>query len=318
MRDSALAGESSYVGGKPGTGKSATLQAVRKALEAAGHKVAVVASTGIAAAAHNASTLNSWSGIGLGEGDVKTLLENQTQLGKRNIASADWLLIDEGSMIDADLFDKLDEVACNNRNDLTRPFGGLKIQFYADFLQLPPIRRHTVTDNPNFAFKAHRWQALFPRSFYLTNVFRQADANFLHALDEARCGQYSMATRDFFQSRVRSLGVVSVIDACWMFARRDKADEMNEERLNALTGEQRVFAAEDSVLDESYRHLLDEMNRVAPPDLKLKINAAVLFTRNLPALDVRNGDRGIVTGFMQGGIQRSLFSLFMACPERKM
>lgn len=142
--------KSVFFTGSAGTGKSVLLRQLIQELKE--HfkpgQVAVTASTGIAACNIGGCTLHSFAGVGLGTGDVQLLLK---KLASNKKATSRWkkvkvLIIDEVSMVDGDLFDKLEEIARKVRKkDL--PFGGIQLVITGDFFQLPPVAGATVTSD---------------------------------------------------------------------------------------------------------------------------------------------------------------------------
>jgi ATP-dependent DNA helicase PIF1 len=83
------------------------------------------------------------------------------------------------SMVDAGLFDKLEELARTLRKD-TRPFGGIQLVVTGDFFQLPPVPDHGQV--AKFAFEASKWKQCIPHTIKLSNVFRQKDHGTLSTL----------------------------------------------------------------------------------------------------------------------------------------
>jgi ATP-dependent DNA helicase PIF1 len=136
--------------------------------------VAVTASTGLAACNVGGVTLHSFSGVGLGKESVTDLVRKVKRNPK---ARTRWLrtkvlVIDEISMVDADLFDKLEGIAKTIRGN-GRPFGGIQLVITGDYFQLPP-----VPDNgriAKFAFEAETWSTCLEHTIGLTQVFRQKD-----------------------------------------------------------------------------------------------------------------------------------------------
>jgi len=140
--------------GAAGTGKSFLLKKIIAALKLhyGKEKVAVTALTGIAAVNINGTTLHSFSGIGLGN-DLLPDLIKKIQNSKRHQKrwqKIDTLIIDEISMLESGLFDKLEIISRTVRND-NRPFGGLQLIFCGDFFQLPPVTRGKSP--PRFCFE---------------------------------------------------------------------------------------------------------------------------------------------------------------------
>ena len=146
---------------------------------------AVTATTGIAACALGGTTINSFFGIGLGDGScadmVKRVMKNEHVKAKIN--STDFLVIDEVSMMEGEMFDKLDEVAKKVRAN-NEPFGGLVLILTGDFYQLPPIKVER-----GYAFQSDCWNNVVGRSVVLDEVYRSGgDPVLVKILDEARVG----------------------------------------------------------------------------------------------------------------------------------
>jgi len=174
-------GKSVFFTGSAGTGKSVLMRAIiaelRKKYVKEPDRVAVTASTGLAACNIGGVTLHSFGGIGLGKEDVPALVKKV----KRNAKARNrWiktkvLIIDEISMVDGELFDKLEGIARSIRNN-GRPFGGIQLVITGDFFQLPPVPE---SDNKargvKFAFDAGTWPTAIHHTIGLTEVFRQKD-----------------------------------------------------------------------------------------------------------------------------------------------
>lgn len=173
--------------GSAGTGKSVLLRELILRLRAkhsrwrqtnedwdvlaAGH-VAVTASTGIAACNIRGCTLHSFAGIGLGVEPIEKLCW-RVQANKS--AANRWkstavLVIDEVSMISAELLDLIEQLARFVRND-KRPWGGIQVVLVGDFFQLPPVER---AKEPRFSFEADAWSTI-DQCIQLQKVFRQRD-----------------------------------------------------------------------------------------------------------------------------------------------
>ena len=169
--------KSVFFTGSAGTGKSVLLrqiiQELRKTHIREPDRVAIAASTGLAACNIGGVTLHSFAGIGLGKDTVE---EHVKKIKKNTKARHRWLrtkilIVDEISMIDGDLFDKLEQIARVVRNN-GRPFGGIQLVITGDFFQLPPV---TKTKTPKFAFDANTWNTAIEYTIGLHHVFRQKD-----------------------------------------------------------------------------------------------------------------------------------------------
>lgn len=142
VRAIALHGKSLFFTGSAGTGKSFLLRHIIRDLVArypGQYEVNVTASTGIAACNIGGTTIHSFAGVGLGDADAETLARGVL----KGQAASRWrltkvLIIDEISMLDGRLLDKLEYIARRVRNN-QRPFGGIQVLLCGDFFQLPPV-----------------------------------------------------------------------------------------------------------------------------------------------------------------------------------
>ena len=149
--------------------------------------VAVTATTGIAATHIGGVSLHNFAGIGLGHGTVEQLV---TRIRGKKESNLKWqrvqaLVVDEVSMLDADLFDKIEQIAKKLKKN-ERPFGGIQLLLVGDFLQLPPVSRG---GNPKFCFEAQKWSKCVNLHVELKEVFRQSDKAFVSALNSIRWGK---------------------------------------------------------------------------------------------------------------------------------
>lgn len=170
--------KSVFFTGSAGTGKSVLLREIIKSLRIQ-HKtqpdrVAVTASTGLAACNVSGVTLHSFAGIGLGKEEVPELVRKikRNQKAKGRWLRTKILIIDEISMVDGDLFDKLESIARIIRNN-GRPFGGIQLVITGDFFQLPPVPDYGKV--AKFSFDAATWNTSIEHTIGLTQVFRQKD-----------------------------------------------------------------------------------------------------------------------------------------------
>jgi ATP-dependent DNA helicase PIF1 len=173
--------KSVFFTGSAGTGKSVLMRAIisdlKKKYSKEPERVAVTASTGLAACNIGGVTLHSFAGIGLGKEDVPTLVKKirKNQKAKNRWIKTKILVIDEISMVDGDLFDKLEGIARALRNN-GRPFGGIQLVITGDFFQLPPVPDYdNKARGAKFAFDANTWSTAIHYTIGLTEVFRQKD-----------------------------------------------------------------------------------------------------------------------------------------------
>ena len=170
--------KSVFFTGSAGTGKSVLMKDIIKTLRLKYAKqldaVAVTASTGLAAFNIGGVTLHNFAGIGLGKEKVEDLIK---KIGKNPKAKNRWLktkvlVIDEISMVDGDLFDKLEQIARIVRKN-GRPFGGIQLVVTGDFFQLPPVPENYKA--AKFSFEAATWGTSIHNTIKLTQIFRQQD-----------------------------------------------------------------------------------------------------------------------------------------------
>jgi len=170
--------------GSAGTGKSVLLREIistlRKKHLREPDRVAVTASTGLAACNIGGVTLHSFAGIGLGKEDIPELVKKirRNQKAKHRWMRTKILVVDEISMVDGDLFDKLEGIARQIRNN-GRPFGGIQLIITGDFFQLPPVPDRDRA--AKFAFDAASWTTSIEHTIGLHHVFRQKDPGRPHS-----------------------------------------------------------------------------------------------------------------------------------------
>ena len=165
--DLVLEGKNIFVTGVGGTGKSVLLREMRRRLELEGKVVGIAAPTGLAAEAINGTTIHSVAGFGL----PKTVnnLGIASQLKTSVIKSYDVLMIDEVSMVAGEFFDRVSEHMSAVRQN-GRPFGGMQIVLFGDFLQLGPMDNTkkrgksgfcpALILNRGYAFESWTWRDL--------------------------------------------------------------------------------------------------------------------------------------------------------------
>lgn len=171
--------QSVFFTGPAGTGKSVLMRAIiaelKKKWKRDPERINVTASTGLAACNIGGMTLHSFAGIGLGKEDVPTLVKKirRNAKVKNRWLRTSVLVIDEVSMVDGELFDKLSRIASTIRNN-GRPWGGIQLVITGDFFQLPPVPDSGKKDT-KFAFEAGTWNTSIDHTIGLTQVFRQKD-----------------------------------------------------------------------------------------------------------------------------------------------
>lgn len=308
--------KSVFFTGPAGTGKSVLMRAIieelKKKYSRDPERVAVTASTGLAACNIGGITLHSFSGtfdfviagsssvlttrtgIGLGKEDASALVKKvrRNPKAKNRWLRVKCLIIDEVSMVDGDLFDKLSHIGRVIRNN-GRPWGGMQLIITGDFFQLPPVPESGKRD-VKFAFDASTWSTSIDHTIGLTEVFRQRDPEFARMLNEMRLGQISAETERAFKALSRPLKFDDGVDMAQLYPTRAQVDSSNASRLRALPGQPMRFESLDSGDPVIRDKLLSNM--MAPKSLDLKVGAQVMLIKNWDESLV-NGSLGKVIAF---------------------
>lgn len=291
--------KSVFFTGPAGTGKSVLMRAIiaemKKKWLRDPERLSVTASTGLAACNIGGMTLHSFAGIGLGKEDVPTLVKKirRNPKAKNRWLRTSVLIVDEISMVDGDLFDKLAAISRTIRNN-GRPWGGIQLIITGDFFQLPPVPDKAKKE-AKFAFEAATWNTSIDHTIGLTQVFRQRDPDFANMLNEMRLGRVSEQTVQTFKSLSRPLQFNDDFEATELFPLRSEVDRSNEMRLRHLPGEIHRFDAADTGEPSVREKLLENM--MAPKSIELKKGAQVMLIKNLDETLV-NGSLGKIRGFM--------------------
>lgn len=289
-------GGNAFLTGEPGSGKTHTVSAYIAWLRTHGIEPAITASTGIAATHIHGMTIHSWSGIGIAESVSPELLERVSQkehVAKR-IQKTSVLIIDEVSMLSADVLTMVDAVAKEVRRD-ERPFGGMQVVLVGDFFQLPPIAKGGRT--ASFAFESPAWRALNPFICYLSEQHRQEDTSFLSLLAAIRAQEADHTHVSLILARETDADGIED-GTPQLFTHNADVDRINDAKLTALGGTKRTFVMEG----KGAPLLIEGLKRgcLSPETLALKEGAVVMFTKNNPVAGYANGTLGIVAGFERG------------------
>ncbi|THV06110.1 hypothetical protein K435DRAFT_626600, partial [Dendrothele bispora CBS 962.96] len=306
-----------FTGSAGGTGKSVLLREIIKLRGgSASHSLGITASTGIAAVNIGGTTLHSWAGIGLGQEDVEKYVGKFFGQKKVYHVRDRWqnvktLIIDEVSMLDGGLFDKLEEIARRMRKD-SSPFGGIQLVLSGDFSQLPPVpgrpQNGVPAPTPKFSFEAKSWNRCIGQPVTLTKVFRQRDqVEFVNMLNEMRTGRVTGDALRIFQGLSAPRKYADGIEPTELYPLRYQVDTANSSRLNGLSGNAMHYVAlEIRGQTSDGRPLTDgEMSKalervMAPKSMSLKVGAQVMLVKAsifFPNRVLVNGSIGQVTRF---------------------
>lgn len=280
-----------FLTGPAGTGKSYCVALLFKFLDEQGVFYGKTASTGVAALNIGGVTLHSWSGMGLADDEGMELLEKVegNTKAKNRIKSSKVLVIDEISMMNSNLMDKLD-VVCQYIRDSNASFGGIQVVFVGDFMQLPPVFKSF--ERETFAFESQAWRDAKVKTIHLTEIVRQHDEPlFAQFLNEVRLGQ---ATK--FSILDECLGRKFADDGIKpvrLFCKNIDVDGYNMAELLKIKSPSRKYYSSDDGSD-AWKQFFDK-NCPAPNTLELKIGAQVILLKNLDvAAGLVNGSVGVV------------------------
>ena len=178
-------GKNLLITGPAGTGKTHVLKTIIARAASKATNIGVTASTGLAAYIIKGRTIHSFLGIGLGKksanllaASIKSNRPMYTKLCKLEV-----LVIDEISMVDAELFEKIGHVLCDVRQRPNDPFGGVQLVLCGDFCQLPPVKG-------DFCFQSPMWEEARIEIVHLNELMRQqGDIAFQELLGRVRWGQ---------------------------------------------------------------------------------------------------------------------------------
>ncbi len=281
--------------GPAGSGKTYVLNQFIEWAEKEGKKVAVTASTGIAATHLNGTTIHSWAGIGikdvLSAYDMDALMQKE-HLHKR-FKSTDILIIDEISMLHSYRLDMVDRVLRVIRDRQDVPFGGIQIVLCGDFFQLPPIERNSK--NTHFAFQAAVWEEMQLQVCYLDRVYRQADDPLLKILQEIRSGQVSEEMGELLMER-GDVTPPDTITPTRLYTHNIDVDQQNAIELAKIPGAPKIFQMTSTGKKPHVVTL--KKYCLAPEELQLKIGAQVMFVKNNFQEGYVNGTLGTVVEFV--------------------
>ena len=298
-------GVSVFLTGKAGTGKTTFL---RHIVETTSKRAVVLAPTGVAAINAQGSTIHSFFGLPLCPylPDVKELrteyqmperYHRMKREKERMIRTMDLLIIDEISMVRADLLDAVDMTLRRVRHS-SEAFGGVQILMIGDAQQLSPVVSEQerpyleqVYPSPYF-FHAKALAGIHYVTIELQTIYRQEDKAFIDILNAVRSQHLTPAQLALLNSRV---GAPCTDDWVRLTTHNAQADAVNAQRMNELTSPEHTYRAQT---EGEYPEALYP----APAELTLKEGARVMFLRNDPEGQFYNGKMATVKSLDAEGI----------------
>ena len=297
--------QSVFLTGKAGTGKSTFLRYI---CEHTKKKHVVLAPTGIAAINAGGSTLHSFFKLpfypllpdnpdfSLQRGRIHEFFK-YTKPHRKLLEELELIIIDEISMVRADIIDAVDRILRVYSRNLREPFGGKQILLVGDVFQLEPVVKGDEREILNRFFptpyflSARVFNLIDLVSIDLHKVFRQTDSKFIHVLDHIRNNTVGSAELQLLNTRYGTQIEESEADMYITLAtRRDNVDHINDKKLAELPGEPVTFSGE--ITGD-----FPESSLPTSQELVLKPGAQIIFIKN--DFDRRwvNGTIGIISGF---------------------
>lgn len=298
--------KSVFLTGRAGTGKTTFLTELKKTLP---KRMIVVAPTGVAAINAGGVTVHSFFQLSFGPNipGSETAGAGLLRFSKEKInliKSLDLLVIDEVSMLRADLLDAIDSVL-RRFKDRNKPFGGAQLLLIGDLQQLSPVikeeewsllRGHYDTV---FFFSSRALRQLDLVRIELTRIYRQADPEFIGILNKVRDNALDPDSLRLLNQRYKpSFTPEKKEGYITLTTHNSSALRINNARLEELPGKAAVFSAEVTGDFPSYSYPTEEA-------LELKAGAQVMFVKNDPSREKRyyNGKIGEITGITSDLIQ---------------
>lgn len=291
--------DSVFITGKAGTGKSSLL---RQFIKSSNKKLIILAPTGIAALNVGGQTIHSFFRFPPTIIDPKQIEPDYVRA--ELFKNLQMVIIDEISMVRADLMNAIDVALRKNRNKLNEPFGGVQMVFIGDLFQLPPVltdkdRDHILkTYGGQYFFDATVFKTYKYQFKELTTVFRQSSEQpeFKTMLNNIRNNEVRFEDMALLNSRHKE-NAGEQENSIFLTTRRNIARNINNDKLENLLGEKFTYTG---VLVGKYLKLKEDAEEKledklpAPYKLELKIGAQIMMLKNDSGRRWVNGSIGKV------------------------
>ena len=294
-------GKNIFLTGQAGAGKTYILNQYIKYLRKHSIKVAITASTGIAATHMNGMTIHAWAGMGIKDSfeddDFKRIKKHHLLV--QRLTDTQVLIVDEISMLHAKQVDLLDEILRIIRKN-SQPFGGVQVIFCGDFFQLPPIDKTGNDNKEKYAFMAKAWLGADFKICYLDEQHRQTNQDEIkkygitlnQILNQIRAQEVSTFAIETLLNTKNN----HIDDTCTrLYTHNANVDKINQNQLDDIDADEFTYEATcqgDTKLTDALKKGVK-----APECLTLKVGARVMYVKNDPELDVYNGSIGTIVDF---------------------
>jgi len=301
-------GKNIFITGPGGSGKSHVINLFvdyyKKNIENIENKLYVTSSTGLSSLLINGITINQYAGIGTGEKDIEYYVKS---IQKKKHVRERWkntsvLIIDEISMINSELFEKLDIIAQKIRKN-SNPFGDIQIICSGDFLQLPPVKSN------EFCFESFTWDITIDKIFYFDKIIRQNNIEFQNVLNKIRIGQIDNDVKKILEScRNRKLENKDGIIPTLLFSKKDIVKTYNDAKQQELIdngnktvsyNSEYIFSSKiKEEVKQDYINLINTQFNVQDNLVFSKYSQVMLNVNNIDE-GLANGSRGIIIDFSE-------------------
>ena len=284
-------GENILITGPAGTGKSYTIKFIIEILHANKKNIGLTATTGTAAFIIGGQTIHSFLGLGITDSslaDIFINIKKHSSIYKR-LVELDVLIIDEVSMLDTLLFEKISNILCyiksHSQNDielLKKPFGGIQIILIGDFCQLAPV-------NGIYCFLSKIWETANIKVVLLDKLVRQNDdilfQKMLQIIRKGKCTDNILRVLNALKDTQFEEDIIPTK----LYPKNVNVDKINDIEVNKLKesgNKTRIYKAEGSK---------DNIKNISKYDVELVENSQIIVTRNIDIYEgIVNGTRGVI------------------------
>ena len=284
-------GENILITGPAGTGKSYTIKFIIELLHTNKKNIGLTATTGTAAFIIGGQTIHSFMGLGITDSSLANIFINikkHSSIYKR-VVELDVLIIDEVSMLDTLLFEKISDILCyiksHSQNDielLNKPFGGIQIILIGDFCQLAPV-------NGIYCFLSKLWETANIKVILLEELVRQNDdvlfQKMLQIIRKGKCTDNILRVLNALKDTQFEEDIIPTK----LYPKNINVDKINDMEVNKLKesgNKTRIYKAEGSK---------DNIKNIIKYDVELVENSQIIVTRNIDIYEgIVNGTRGVI------------------------
>ena len=277
--------------GPGGTGKSYTIGHLERYYKEKGVMIHVTALTGVASLAIGGKTLHSWAGHGLLDkpfenySRIKTMGQNVVK-----IQTTDILVIDECSMLNSETFDLLNKL-CKYYRRSDEFFGGIKVIFCGDVMQLSPVKGKLFMFSDAFSIKNFDVHTFYsPKRYPDTNFFSLLMRIRRNEMTDQDVKMLEKKAKSFVPQNIAGMEVKPTV----LRSKNADVDSENVRELNKLTTPAFIYKAKDIYPAQDKENNTKLLDLMAKREVVLKVGAQVMHTVNNVTLGLVNGSRGVV------------------------